>query len=328
MDAQKIARFFDRYMMPLIGASILAGIFFGWLAPDLAQRLRVFINLTLFLMLYPMMVGIRMEEILKAAKDIKPISWSLFFNFIFSPLTGYLLAMLALRNYPDFAVALLLLAATPCAGMVVGWTGLAKGNTALALVIVALSLTISIFTIPPTMALLAHSLVKINLVAMFKGTLLVILLPLLAGDITRRLIIRYGGEKAFAAVRPLLPPFSMLGLYGIIFITTAMGALKIVPLWKSLFVIVPVLALFYLIQFALAVRILRQAGLSGKDIIAVTYAVGGKNISLALALAAQFFSPLTVVMLAINPLIQMPAMASFLRWSARLQGVKPEPSGP
>ena len=72
-------------------------------------------------------------------------------------------------------------------------------------------------------------------------------------------------------------------------------------------------------------RILLQAGLSGKDIIAVTYAVGGKNISLALALAAQFFSPLTVVMLAINPLNQMPAMASFLRWSARLHGGKPEP---
>lgn len=62
------------------------------------------------------------------------------------------------------------------------------------------------------------------------------------------------------------------------------------------------------------------------QIIAVTYAVAGKNISLALALAAQFFSPLTVVMLAINPLIQMPAMASFLRWSPRLaKKYKPTP---
>jgi len=78
------------------------------------------------------------------------------------------------------------------------------------------------------------------------------------------------------------------------------------------------LALFYLIQFTLPINILKKAHLTGPDIIAVTYAVGGKNISLALALAAQFFSPLTVVMLAINPLIQMPAMVLFLRWSPRL----------
>jgi ACR3 family arsenite efflux pump ArsB len=178
----------------------------GWSAPDFAQRLRILINLTLFLMLYPMMVGIRVEEIFKAAKNVRPISWSLLFNFVLSPLVGYLLVLLVLRNHPDFAVALLLLATTPCAGMVVGWTGFAKGNVALALVIVALSLTLSIFTIPVTMSLLAHSLVAIN----------------------------------------------------------------------------------------------------------------------ALALAAQFFSPLTVVMLAINPLIQMPAMALFLRWSPRLAGAPKE----
>jgi ACR3 family arsenite efflux pump ArsB len=318
MDVQKIARFFDRYMMYLIGASIVAGVAVGWSAPDFSQRLRIFINLTLFLMLYPMMVGIRVEEILKAAKNIKPISWSLLLNFVVSPLVGYLLVLLAFQRHPDFAVALLLLAVTPCAGMVVGWTGFAKGNVALALVIVALSLTLSIFTIPVTMSLLAHSLMAVNALAMFKGTLLVILVPLVAGDITRRLIIRFGGEKAFAGLRPVLPPLSMLGLFGIIFISTAMGALKIISIWKSIFLIVPVLAIFYLVQFTLAVSALKKAGLHGRDIIAVTYAVSGKNISLALALAAQFFSPLTVVMLAINPLIQMPAMALFLRWSPRL----------
>ena len=52
MDVQKIARFLDRYMMYLIGASIVTGVAVGWSAPDFSQRLRIFINLTLFLMLY------------------------------------------------------------------------------------------------------------------------------------------------------------------------------------------------------------------------------------------------------------------------------------
>jgi predicted Na+-dependent transporter len=53
----------------------------------------------------------------------------------------------------------------------------------------------------------------------------------------------------------------------------------------------------------------------------------GKNISLSVGLAAQFFTPLTVAMLAINPLVQAPVMAWFLRYSRRFQEeAKQDPS--
>ena len=99
---------------------------------------------------------------ISGAKNIKPISWSLVFNFFLSPLVGYLLVLLALRHYPGFAVALLLLAVTPCAGMVVGWTGFAKGNVALALALAAR------FFSPLTVVMLAiNPLIQMPAMALF-----------------------------------------------------------------------------------------------------------------------------------------------------------------
>jgi len=318
MVGENIAKIFERYMIFFVLASIAAGTVTGLLAPEFSQGLRVFINLTIFLMLFPMMVGIRVDEIFKAAKNIKALSWSVVLNFIVSPLVGLLVASLALGRHPDFAVALFLLSVTPCAGMVAGWTGFARGNVPLALVIVALSLTLSIFTIPPSMYLLARSLVAINAAAMFKGTLLVILLPMIAGDLARRLIIKVWGEPGFQSVRPMLPPLSMLGMFGIIFISVSMGAHRIISGWQSILVIVPALLTFYLIQISFSLWLAQKSGLAARDVVALVYSVSGKNISLAIALASQFFSPLTVVMLAINPLVQMPTMAALLRWLPRL----------
>lgn len=318
MNLQRIAKFFDRYMMALIALSILAGATVGWFAPEYARGLKVYINLTLFLMIFPMMVGIRVEEMVKAVKNLRSISLSLLLNFVISPLIGYLVVRVAFGGHPDFAVALFLLSVTPCAGMVAGWTGFAKGNVALALVIVALSLTLSIFTIPVSMLILARSLISIDALAMFKGTVLVILIPMIAGDITRRLIIKAKGEPGFMNIRPILPPLSMLGMFGIVFISVAMGAQRIVSIWQSIFIIVPALLAFYALQFIVSVWLAGRMKFPARDEIALIYSVTGKNISLAIGLASQFFSPLTVVMLAVNPLIQMPVMTWILRWSPRL----------
>ena len=74
---------------------------------------------------------------------------------------------------------------------------MAKGNTPLALLIVAFSLVLSIVTIPLTMRILAGTIVIVDTLYLFRGTFLVILIPLVLGDITRRLIIRWSGQTGF-----------------------------------------------------------------------------------------------------------------------------------
>lgn len=323
MQLAKIQQFVEKNMIYIIASSIILGIIFGLKFPAQAAMLKPWIPLTLFLMLYPMMIGIQVDQLAKAAQNKKTIGWSLLLNFIISPLLGYLVATGLLGSTPPFAVALILLAATPCAGMVVGWTGMAKGNTPLALVIVALSLVLSIVTIPLTMRLLAGTLVTVDIVELFKGTFLVILIPLLLGDITRRFIIRRSGQEGFMRIKPVLPAISMLGMFSILVISLAIGANKILAHWQSIFIIFAAILLFYFAQFIVSILVVRKSGMSNADGIALVYSVLGKNVSLAVGLAAQFFSPLTVAMLAISPLVQAPLMAWFLRWSNQHMPVTP-----
>lgn len=315
----RVARWFERSLLWLIVLSMALGAAIGFMWPGAAPELRRYIDFTLYLMLYPMMVGVQVEQVARAAKEIKPISWSLFFNFIFSPLLGWLIALLLLRHHPEFAAGLVLLAATPCAGMVVGWTGLGRGNVPLALVIVVVSLLLSIVTVPATTYLLAGTFVRLDAVAIMKSTLAVILVPLVAGDVTRRLIIARWGSAGFQAVRPALPPLSMLGMFGIIAISVANGAPQMAAHRAGALLALPALALFYVLQLVAAISAGRRFGFRPGDIVALVNAVVGKNVSLALGLAVHFFGPVTAAMLAVNPLLQAPAMAWIYRWAVRLQ---------
>ncbi len=316
----KIARAIEGSLILMVILSIVAGVAFGWIAPEQARGLKAYTTLALFVMLYPMMIGLRIEEVGKAAMNLKLISLSMAFNFILSPLLAAFLAFLFLRDRPDFAVGLILTGTVPCAGMVAGWTGYARGNVALALVIVAISLLVSIVMIPIWMPILAGVYVEIDAWAMFRDILIAVVVPLILGDITRRLFVRRWGTTGFQHIRPLLPATSMLGMFMIVFISMALEANNVLHHPQYFVIILIPLAFLYAILFTGAVLFSRWVGFNYEDMVAFAYGVAGKNISIALALATIFFSPLTVLVLALKPVIQISFMATFLRFAPRRQG--------
>jgi ACR3 family arsenite transporter len=299
--------------------SIIVGVAFGWAAPGPAKGLKAYTNLALFVMLYPMMIGLRIEEVGKAMMNLKLISLSMVFNFILSPLLAALLAYLFLHDRPDFAVGLILTGTVPCAGMVAGWTGYAKGNVALALVIVALSLLVSIVMIPIWMPILAGVYVTIDAWGMFQDILIAVGVPLVLGDLTRRAVIRGRGQSGFAEIKPVLPGLSMLGMYMVVFISMALEANNVLHNPQYFLIVLIPLTFFYAILFSGSVLFSRWAKFDYVDMVAFAYGVAGKNISIALALATIFFSPLTVLVLALKPVIQISFMATFLRMVPGLQ---------
>lgn len=104
MDFQKVAKFFDKNMMYLIALSILSGAAVGWFAPEFSKGLKSYINLTLFLMIFPMLVGIKMEEMFKAFRNLRPISLAIgLASQFFSPLTVVMLAINPLIQMPVMA---------------------------------------------------------------------------------------------------------------------------------------------------------------------------------------------------------------------------------
>lgn len=315
---QNIAKKIEANLVLLVILSIIAGVAFGWAAPEPAKGLKAYTTVALFVMLYPMMIGLRIEEVGKAMLNLKLISLSMIFNFIVSPLLAALLAYVFLRERPDFAVGLILTGTVPCAGMVAGWTGYAKGNVALALVIVALSLLVSIVMIPIWMPILAGVYVAIDAWAMFQDILLAVVVPLILGDLTRRLMVRRWGAQGFQQIKPILPGASMLGMYLIVFISMALEANTVLHNPQYFVIVLIPLAFLYAILFVGAVLFARLVRFDYGDMVAFAYGVAGKNISIALALATIFFNPLTVLVLALKPVIQISFMATFLRLAPSL----------
>jgi ACR3 family arsenite transporter len=317
---QKISRGIESNLILFIIFSISVGVAFGWLFPNQAKGLKDYTTIVLFIMLYPMMIGLRIEEVGKAAANLKLISLSMIFNFLLSPPLAAGLAYLFLHNRPDFAVGLILTGTVPCAGMVAGWTGFAKGNVALAMVIVALSLLISIVMIPIWMPVLAGVYVQLDAWAMFKDILIVVVVPLILGDLTRRLILRFKGAGTFQQIRPILPGASMMGMGLIMFISMALEANNLVRHPQYFLIVLVPLTILYVILFAGSVLFSVLANFNYADMVAFSYGVAGKNMSIALALATIFFSPMTVLVLAIKPIIQIIFMTVFLRLSPWLRG--------
>ncbi len=316
---QKSTKVVEGNLVIFLLLSIVAGVAFGWAYPAAAKGLKNYTTLVLFIMLYPMMIGLRIEEVGKAMMNLKLISLSMLFNFVFSPLLAAGLAYLFLHNRPEFAVGLILTGTVPCAGMVAAWMGYAKGNVALALVIVALSLLVSIVMIPVWMPILAGVYVQIDAWGMFKEILLAVVVPLILGGLSRGAIFRFWGQDGFKEVKPILPGVSMLGMYIIVFISMALEANNVLHNPQYFLIVLVPLTVFYAILFSGSVLFSRWMRFTYEDMVAYAYGVAGKNISIALALSTIFFAPLTVLVLALKPIIQITFMATFLRIAPQLE---------
>lgn len=309
----KAARVINNHLIKFLITIIAIGIVTGYYYPELGTNLQPFTPAALFVMLYPMMIGIKLEEVVNAARQWKLLSVAMIFNYVVSPLLGGMLAALFLSSYPEFAVGLILTAIVPCGGMVVAWTGLSKGNTALAVVITGLSLLIGIILIPAWTTVLAGKYVGVPFISMLKTIGLVIVIPLILGNLTRRGLLKKHGEERFMQMKTIFPAISALGMYSVFFISMTAEARHIVNHPEYLGIMALPLALLYVFVFTLPVL---YAGITGMDygnMIALTFGVGAKNISIALALAMLFFGSLTVMILAMKPLVQVIFVAGFYR---------------
>lgn len=139
--------FINRYLIRILVCVIVAGLVTGSVIPSAGPISRPLYSVCLFVMLYPMMVGIKLGEVTGAARRVGLMIVVMLFNYLLSPLVAAGLAEFFLGSYPDFAVGMILTGVAPWPGMIVAWTGMTGGNTAMALVITVLSLLAGIVLI-------------------------------------------------------------------------------------------------------------------------------------------------------------------------------------
>lgn len=315
----RVSQFLSKGLPYLITAVAVLGVLTGATSGPL-RCLKVAVLPLLFLMIFPMAMGIRLEYLWHATLNLRLLSASVVGNFVVSPLLGLLLTGLLLRDHPELAGGFLLLSTIPTGGMAAAWVGFARGNVALILVMVALNLLLAIGAVPLLMGYLARSYVAVDPLFILKKIALIVVIPLAAGNLTRWFLVHSLGEEAYKQrVRPLLPAFSSLGALGIVFIATNLHALAFLRRPAILLQIVLPIVLFYLLLY-LWVLIIDRSGYcrTYENEVALLYSLVTKNLTIALALALTSFGGLAVLMPAVAYPVQALAAAFFVHLAPRV----------
>lgn len=270
-------------------------------------------TLMVFLIIYPMMINLRLEALVKAGKNLKGLSIAVLFNFLWAPLLGWLLARAFLHD-PMLALGFLLVMVVPCSSMSIGYTGLAEGNLELATVTVALSFVLAIVAVPLWMlGFAANYRVEVPIQDMLMSILTILIAPMVLGYLTRLGLTKWLGEKKFKEIQPFFPSLSLLAMYGIVFLIFFAKATLIIEKWNMVLMLILPNFLFLLLTLAVATWVNRKLGLSYRDHMAIVFASTGKNNGTAIAIAATAFSPMVAIPAATMPIFQILFLALYLK---------------
>ena len=283
--------------------------------PTLANLLALGVVVGLFLMMYPAMTNIRVEDLGKALRAPKQLLLVAFFNFAIWPFYMWALANLFLGDEPELRTGLVLYGIAPCIAMVIVFTFLAEGNVPLALVLVAVNSLLQMMLIPLYARLLIGD-VPVDILLIAESVGLYLGLPLALGFLTRRIGVARLGEEGFERFRHALHSLSILGL---LFTLVVMFGLKGDAIIETPTIILRVaipMSIFFLTVFHVLYFIGWRLGLSCGDVIACAFNGTGRDFEIAIAVAITAFSPMVALATVVGPLIEVPIMLALV-WSAR-----------
>ena len=338
---QKQIGFFEHYLSFWVLACIVVGIGLGQLFPSVIQELstwefhhvNIFMAVLLWLMIYPMMLKIDFSAVRHVGTRPRGILVTLFVNWLVKPFSMAALAWLFFTQIfsawipttlaEEYMAGTIILAAAPCTAMVFVWSYLTDGDPAYTLVQVAINDILMLFLFAPiVMFLLGVSSIAVPTDVLVASVILYIVVPLLAGIITRSRLIKHRGESWFNAnvVQPLKPVTTIALLATLVLIFAFQGD-RIVQDWTDILLIsIPIIFQVYF-NASLAY------GLSyffhvPQNIAAPSALIGASNFfELAVAVSISLFGLQSGATLAtvVGVLVEVPVMLSICNLCNRSQ---------
>lgn len=295
---------------PIDAIKAIAGGTFVFSVPS---AISLGVPIGLFLMMYPAMTNVRLTEVGHAFRSPRQLGVVLLFNYLVAPFLMLVLANVFVSD-PELRTGLILYGLAPCIAMVIIFTFLAKGNTPMALVFVALN-SIAQMVLIPVYARIMIGDVNFDVSVVAESVVLYLGLPLVLGVATRILVVRRRGEAGMDAIKPALNGVSILGL---LFTLIVMFALKGDLILQRPGIVVEMaipMTLFFLAMFFVVLLVGWRIGFTYRDAVAVAFNATGRDFEIAIAIAITAFTPTVALATVVGPLIEVPVML-FLVWSA------------
>jgi ACR3 family arsenite transporter len=327
-------------------AGTAIGFFFPGFADNLAEvefaNVSIPIAVVLLMMMYPIMLKVRLSEVVKIRKIAKPITYTIIINWAVKPFTMALIAWIfmhfvfssiipqTLRN--EYIMGMIILGLAPCTAMTLVWTYLARANLSCALIQVSINdLIILALFAPIGMLLLGLTTgFPVPLDTLFLSVLLYVALPLGSAAVTRKIIIGTKGEKWLEKkLIPRVERITPIGLLITLVMLFVFQGDKIIQFpYHIALIAVPLIVQTYLI-FSLGYFGTKRLGIPYAE-AAPTAFIGASNFfELAVAVAIILFGVNSGVTLAVvvGVLVEVPVMLSLVK-IMKMNRAKFRPSEP
>ena len=335
---------FERWLTLWVALCILAGLVLGNLLPGVFTALasleyasvNLVVAVLIWAMVYPMMIAIDFSSLKEVGQRPKGLVITLVINWLIKPFTMAALAVLFFNHVfaglidpakaPEYIAGLILLGAAPCTAMVFVWSQLTKGDPNYTLVQVSVNDLIMVVAFAPIVAfLLGVTDIQVPWETLILSVVLYIVIPLIAGALTRRMLLARGGEAAVTAFTARIKPASVLGLLlTVVLLFGFQGPVIIAqPLLIGL-IAVPIIIQSYGI-FALGYAWAFAWKLPHK-VAAPCALIGTSNFfELAVAVAIGLFGLNSGAALAtvVGVLVEVPVMLSLVAFANRTRGSFP-----